>query len=110
LSLAKQLYKVEEILSSDKKDTEHNDCITPSRKGRQGRSGPRQGLFSYWNSSMILNWEQQFVINPTDVISHSISGLQKKKGPHQLYIIAKLKAALAITPAMRGKSRSYYLI
>jgi len=94
IDLGEQLYKVEEIFSSDKELPNITIGITLHEKKGKVAVDPRQGLFSYWEPIDDSELGTAVVINPTDIISHS-DFRTKKKDLSQLYIIAKPQSGLS---------------
>lgn len=94
IDLGEQLYKVEEIFSSDKKLPNITIGITLHEKKGKVSTDPREGTFSYWEAIDDSELGTAVVINPSYIISHS-DYRTKKKDLSQLYIIAKPQSGLS---------------
>lgn len=94
IDLGEQLYKVEEIFSSDRELPNITIGITLHEKKGKVAVDSQQGLFSYWEPIDDSELGTAVVINPADIISHS-DFRTKKKDLSQLYIIAKPKSGLS---------------
>jgi hypothetical protein len=94
IDLGEQLYKVEELFSSDKPLPNITIGITLHEKAGKVSVDPLQGTFSYWETIDDSELGTAVVIDPADVITHS-DFRTKKKDLSQLYIIAKPQSGLS---------------
>lgn len=94
IDLGEQLYRVEELYSSDKTIPNITIGITLHEKAGKTVANPNEGIFSYWETIDDSELGTAVVINPDDVITHSDFRTTKKDLSH-LYIIAKPKVGLS---------------
>ncbi len=88
IDLGEQLYKVEEILSSDKELPNITIGITLHEKSGVVAANPQLGVFSYWEPIDDSELGTAVLISATDIITHS-DFRTRKKDLSQLYVIAK---------------------
>ncbi len=93
IDLGEQLYKVEEVFSTDKDIPNITIGITLHEQKGKVAVNPQQGIFSYWEPIDDSELGTAVVINPNDVITHS-DFRTKKKDLSQLHIIARPKSGL----------------
>lgn len=94
IDLGEQLYRIEEILSTDKPLPNVTIGITLHEKAGKVSVDPSQGVFSYWEPIDDSELGTAVVIKPTEVITH-IDFRTKKKDLSQLYIVAKPQSGLS---------------